>query len=161
MRAVLTLSAVVGALFVWLSGNALPDVVASHFGASGSANGFMSRTAYLGSMLAVVVVLPLVVALAGRLASVLPPRWVNLPNKAYWLAPERRGATLEALSRRTGWLALFLLAFLCFVHWLVVQANANATKQLPQVPFFVGLALLLAATVGWVIALHRRFGNVP
>ncbi|MCE9658367.1 MAG: hypothetical protein K8R60_07390 [Burkholderiales bacterium] len=161
MRPVLILSAVAGVVFVWLSGEALPEVVASHFSASGAASGFMSRGAYLESMLALVVVLPFVVALSGRLASLLPPRFVNLPNKAYWLAPERQAATLHTLSQRTGWLAVFLLAFLCFVHWLVVQANIGSTKALPQVPFFIGLALLLVGTLGWAIALHRRFGNVP
>ncbi len=161
MRAVLILSVAAAALFVWISGHTLPEVVASHFDASGAANGFMSRGVYLGFMLALVVALPLVVALSGRLASVLPPRLVNLPNKAYWLAPERRAATLKALSQRTGWLAVLLLAFLCFVHWLVVQANASVTKELPQAPFIVGLALLLAGTLGWAVALHRRFGNVP
>ncbi|MEO8755537.1 MAG: hypothetical protein ABI624_22975, partial [Casimicrobiaceae bacterium] len=113
----------------------------------------------LGFMVALVVALPLVVALSGRLASVLPPRLVNLPNKAYWLAPERRAATLRALGERTGWLALLLLAFLCFVHWLVVQANASSTKEMPQVPFFVGLTLLLVGSMAWAAALHRRFGD--
>ncbi len=56
---------------------------------------------------------------------------------------------------------MLLLAFLCFVHWLVVQANASVTKELPQAPFFAGLALLLVGTLGWAAALHRRFGNVP
>ncbi len=161
MQAVLILSVVAGAAFVWLSGGTLPDVVASHFGAYGTANGFTSRGAYTGSMLALVVVLPVVIALSGRLASALPPRFINLPNKAYWLAPERRAATLHALSQRTGWLAVLLVAFLCFVHWLVVQANSSVAKELPQFPFFMGLALLVGATLGWAIALHRRFDNVP
>lgn len=160
MPAILILSVVAAVLFVGLTGHALPDVVASHFAASGKANAFMSRGTYLGFMVALVVALPLVVALSGRLASVLPARLVNLPNKTYWLAPERRDATLQALFERTGWLALLLLAFLCFVHWLVVQANVSVTKELPQVPFFVGLTLLLGGTLGWAVALHRRFGDV-
>ena len=35
------------ALFVWLTGRALPNVVASHFGAAGLANGFMPRDEFV------------------------------------------------------------------------------------------------------------------
>ncbi|MGZ6375538.1 MAG: DUF1648 domain-containing protein, partial [Ktedonobacterales bacterium] len=83
MRAVFILLLVASALFVWLTSASLPPVVASHFGASGVANGFMSRSVYLGFMLAVVVLVPTLVALSGQLARLLPASLVNLPNRQY------------------------------------------------------------------------------
>ena len=46
------------AAFVWLSSSALPEVVASHFGANGAANGFMPRGMYVAILLALVLGVP-------------------------------------------------------------------------------------------------------
>ncbi|MEO7115798.1 MAG: DUF1648 domain-containing protein [Caldimonas sp.] len=70
-----------GAIFVWWSAGALPDVVASHFGAGGAANGFMSRGEYVGFMLVLVLLVPAFIYSLGWLAALLPVQFVNLPNK--------------------------------------------------------------------------------
>lgn len=151
----------IGALFVWLTGSGLPATVASHFGPSGVPNGFMPHSAYVSLMLGLVVVVPLLVARAGRLVERLPASSINLPNKSHWLAPEHRAGTMRGISNWLASFAILLLLLLCYVHWLVVQANTGATKQLSSVPFLVALALFVAATVLWLIAFFRRFGNVP
>jgi hypothetical protein len=149
------------AVFVWLTSAALPAVVASHFAANGAANGFMSRGAYLGVMLGVTIVVPLLIALSGRLISVLPIYLVNLPNRQYWLAPERRIATIASLSNLSVYFASALVVFLCFVHWLVVKANESQPPRLEQAPFLVGLALFVVATIVWLVVLLRRFRRIP
>lgn len=159
-RAFLLALAVAGA-FVWLTSSDLPAVVASHFGPGGGANGFIDRDKYVALMLAVVVAVPALIAFSGHLMRVLPPQLINLPNKQYWLAPERRAATLESLSSMSLPFAIALVVFLCFVHWLVLNANAVQPAQLPEVPLFFGLALFGVATVLWLLALFRRFRHVP
>lgn len=57
--------------------------------------------------------------------------------------------------------ACVLVLFLCFVHWLVAQANAVQPARLAEAPLFVGLAAFGVATVLWLLALLRRFGRVP
>jgi serine/threonine-protein kinase len=161
MRVAFILLLVASALFVWLTSASLPPVVASHFGASGAANGFMSRSVYLGFMLAVVVLVPTLVALSGQLARLLPASFVNLPNRTYWLAPERRDSTATELAKLSLFPACLILVFLCFVHWWVVQANLSRSRQLAAVPFWLGLALFAIAICAWLVVLHRRFGRVP
>lgn len=152
---------VAGALFVGFTGSSMPAVVASHFGWSGAANGFMSRAMYVSLMLGVVVVVPSAVALSGWLASVLPPSMLNLPNKAFWLAPERRVATLRSFATWGASFAAVLLLFLCYVHWLVVEANASVPPRLPQGMFMAAFMVFAMAAVAWLVALYRRFGHAP
>lgn len=161
MRRVLLLVLVVAAGFVWFTSGDLPPVVASHFGSGGAANGFVGKGTYTAFMLAVVVAVPALIGFSGQLVRVLPLQLINLPNKQYWLAPQRRAATLESLSSLSVPLALALVVFLCFVHWLVVQANAVQPVKLRETSLFVGLAVFGVATVLWLVVLFRRFGRVP
>ena len=161
MQRVLLLVLVVAAGFVWRTSGELPPVVASHFGSGGAANGFMGKGTYTAFMLAVVIAVPALIGFSGQLVRVLPLQLVNLPNKQYWLAPQRRAATLESLSSLSVPFALALVVFLRFVHWLVVQANAVQPAKLPEGSLFAGLAVFGVATVLWLIVLFRRFGRVP
>ena len=161
MRRVLLLVLVVAAGFGWLTSGDLPPVVASHFGSGGAANGFMGKGTYTAFMLAMVVAIPALIGFSGQLVRVVPLQLVNLPNKQYWLAPQRRAATLESLSSIGVPFALALVVFLCFVHWLVVQANAVQPARLSEGSLFVGLAVFGVAMVLWLVVFFRRFGRVP
>src|SRR5450755_1442222 len=119
MHRVFLLVLVVAGAFVWLTSGGLPPVVASHFGPGGAANGFMGKGAYTAFMLAFVVAVPALVASSTLLVGVLPTNLINLPHRQYWLAPQRRATTLEALSSLGLRFAFVLVLFLCFVHWLV------------------------------------------
>ena len=72
----------------------LPDRMASHFGPSGMPNGWMSKSQFL-TVYAMVLLPALAVEfwLARRIAKT-PGARMNLPNKDYWMAPERRASTL-------------------------------------------------------------------
>jgi len=145
--------------FVWYTSLGLPPEMASHFGPGGTPNGFSSRGTYTTLMLCMVVGVPLIVASTARLTTVLPVELINLPNREYWLAPERRAATLEALSSLSTAFALAVALFLCFGHWLVVRANAVEPARLQESWLFTGLALFGAAMLLWVVSLLRRFGR--
>ena len=159
MQKTLFLSLAAAAVFVWLSSGALPPVVASHFSPGGAANGFMGKGAYTAFMLVVVVAVPGLVAATTLLVRILPSKMINLPNRKYWLAPERREASLDALASLSVRFAIALAVFLCFIHWLVVQANAVQPPRLAEKWFFVGLAAFGGVTLAWLFLLFRRFGR--
>ena len=74
----------------------LPERVASHFGASGAANGWMTKSQFLMTYAAIL--LPALFLEFGCSAA-LPrrrKRSCNLPNKEYWLSPERRAGTFAS-----------------------------------------------------------------
>ncbi len=144
-------------VFVWLTSGLLPDITASHFGASGAANGFMPRESYLRFMLAFVVLLPLFMVLVTGAALRSPKARINLPNREYWLAPERRAETVRYLRLHMVRYGSMLVVFLCYVHWLVVVANAVTPPRMPLAGIIGGLIVFVFVSIGWTILLFLRF----
>ena len=76
----------------------LPDRVAIHFGLGGAPDGWASN---LTSMLLVLGVHTLVFCalyFSPRLISTVPSKWISLPNRDFWLTPQRRHLAAEKLS---------------------------------------------------------------
>src|SRR5262245_39910913 len=76
--------------FVFGSVVQLPEQVASHFGVTGEANGWMGRSEYLIFMAAMGVGMALFIIAICFLSRFFPAWMVNLPRREYWLAPGRR-----------------------------------------------------------------------
>jgi uncharacterized membrane protein len=159
-RVLFALLLVGAALFIVLTAQALPGVVASHFGASGRADAYMTRGAYRLLMLLIAVAVPLGIVLLQALVRRRRSAF-NLPHREYWLSPERRDATLTFLDLHTMAFAALLVVFLGFVHWLVVRANAAQPPRLESGAFVTALVLFLAATAVWVAVLYLRFRRRP
>lgn len=121
----------------------------------------MPREVYVWFMLAIVALVPLVLAVLPIQAFRNPNARINLPNREYWLAPERRAETIEILSRQSVRFSTMLLAFLCYVHWLVIQANQTVLPTLSSQWFVGGLVVFLVAMLVWVVSFIGRFRNVP
>ena len=145
------------ALFVWWSSKPLPQVVATHFGPGGQANGYMSHTTYVRFMLGFVVLLPWLVNFAmGRVLASTGAR-INLPNREHWLSEPERAVTVDFLLRHMRYFGVMLVAFLCAVHSLVVKANAVTPPALDNTRFSIALGAYLLVVVMWIVALRRRF----
>lgn len=138
----------------------MPSTVASHFDLMGGANSFTSRSSYLFLMISVVSFICLLSGFLSRFISSLPDEAINLPNKSFWLSPERRTESLNYISKWLQWFSAGIAGFVCYVHWLVVQANVNTTNQLESVHLYAGLVVLLVSTVVGIVALIMRFRNV-
>ena len=145
------------AIFVVTTSQSLPIVVASHFGPGGAPNGFMPHRSYVRFTLAFVVLLPLLLNLVAGAVERLPEKLVNIPNRQYWLAPERRAQAVGMLRGQMQLFAALLVAFLCYVHWLVVRANASFPPMLDSRRFMAGLAVFMFALVVWIVMLRRKF----
>jgi hypothetical protein len=160
-RTVFLILVACAALFVWVTGLALPEVAASHFVGNGAANGFMPRASYVRFMLLFVVVLPLVLVFVPSVSLNNPKAGIRLPNKEYWLAPERQAETIEFLRQHMARFGSILVVFLCYIHWLVVRANTATPPSMP-VPWAIGgIGVFVVCALMWSIALLRRFSNVP
>jgi len=150
--------AIVGVLVYLLTTiPSLPERVASHFGASGMANGYMSRDGYRIFIIAFAVGAPLfVVAVVGLLPRAFPGA-INLPDRDYWLAPERRDDTLGYLF---GWacsLGSLLALFIAAIHSAVMVANAYEPPRLPGTLFVILLVAFGVGMLVWVVALMSHF----
>lgn len=156
MRATLLIIAVVAAAIA-LTANYLPPVVASHFVAGGGANGFMPHGAYLVLMLALAVGLPLLILVLTAITNRLPARYMNLPNRDYWLAPEREAETRDYLAGRGAYFAKVGALFIGYIHLLVVIANAATPPHFPESWLFGGGVVFVIALVAGLVSLGRHF----
>src|SRR6202790_4390417 len=90
-----------GILFVAGTASDLPPTVASHFDAAGQPNAFMSRSGYVRFVLSVAVALPVaVVVILWAVYSCATD--LKMPNREYWLAPERLDRTRAFLVAHGG-----------------------------------------------------------
>jgi hypothetical protein len=143
--------------FIWISSRTLPELVASHFAASGNATGFLPRSLYLRLTLILVVLAPLGMNILASLSLRGANARINLPNRDYWLAPQRRFESVQFVRRQVARLGLMLIIFFCYVHWLVVRANTLTPPVLSSPWFITGLFAFMLSAVIWAVIFLRRF----
>ena len=143
-------------LFVVSTVSQLPPMVASHFDAAGQANAFMSRSGYTRFVLCLVLGLPLaVVAILTGVYSRATD--LKLPNRDYWLAPQRIDRTRAFLVAHGVWFGSLLVVLASFVHWLELVANRAQPPHLSNSMFAAVMLAFLLATAAWIAALMVAF----
>ena len=138
----------------------LPERVASKFSGDGRAVSWTSRDALFG-IYGGTVALFLSLFWLVRFMVRLPPRWINLPRKEYWLAAERRAATIATLEDQLKWFLAVTLGYLILVMQLVLRANFANPPQLQQQRFWLYFVLYIGYAIGWTVWLIVRFYRVP
>ncbi len=133
---------------------ALPDPLASHFDFSGDPDGYSSRSTFLIITILVPAALAALFVWIPSMVRRLPDKLINLPNKDYWLAPERREATLDRLKGWLTWFGAVTVAFLVATFHLALRANLLDPPQLPvgTVWSLLGAYLALIAVLTFVLA---------
>ena len=137
----------------------LPDRLATHFDASGRANGWSSQAGFRAIIAVLIVIFAAMFAGSGLLRRV-PDRFMNLPNKSYWLAPDRRDQALAFISDWVRWFLVMAMSLLTLVIGMVLRANLVTLPRMPDYVLWFLLAYL-ATTVAMVVVLVRRFRAPP
>src|SRR6202167_653183 len=153
---VFALLLIFAAIFVTADSASLPAMVAVHFDAAGRAGAFAPRSQYQTVVLLLAVALPVAVvaimAFAYSRATDL-----KLPNRDYWLAPQRLERTRAFLITHSIWLGSLMVTLTCFVHWLVLDANLRRPPELSNALFAAGLCIFTACMAAWVATLMIVF----
>lgn len=141
----------------WVAGQ-LPDPVATHFGAGGEANGWMSRTGFVVFSVGLVAFLASVnlgiAALVGR----LPDSALSLPHRDHWLAPERRDATRHTIRARMIGLLSGTIVFVAAVNHLILEAHRRpGPPRLSDDALLGVMAAGFLAIGAWSLAFYGRF----
>ncbi|MGE5155528.1 MAG: DUF1648 domain-containing protein [Bdellovibrio bacteriovorus] len=157
MRTAFILSFLANVALSLLSLAVLPARVAIHFGPGGAADGWASGSASTAIMLGVQILLFLSLYLSPRLLARVPARWINLPNRDYWLAPQRRTQALSRLSDHLWRYGTALFLFLLVAGLLTLQANLSDPVRLDERLFLGALLVFLVYTAWWIGTLLRAF----
>lgn len=135
----------------------LPETVASHFDASGTPNGWMSKTAFVIIMLFVTV---LSVGSIAGVALLLPhlQNSMNISNKQYRLAPERRDTTMAFIGSNMLWIACAALVLLIVINYFVFRMNIDGEKELvlPMIPTLVVFFAIIGTIITRMILRFRK-----
>ena len=147
--------AIIALTSVWL-----PQRIATHFGAAGLPNGFMTRGTYLVFMAVVVVGIPTLLSAVIGAAIHRSPESVNIPHRDYWLAPSRREATADYLVSHTARLAAGAALLAMVLHFVLIHANSLSPPRLEGSSVWWPLGAAFAGVAFWAMGLWRRF-QVP
>jgi serine/threonine-protein kinase len=139
----------------------MPRRMASHFAADGHVNGWQSRDAFFVLMLLVSSASAVVCFLAPRQIAAKANTRINLPNREYWLAPQRREATMRFISATMAWFGCGILFVLIFGTFLALQANLSPDHRFSSEAMVLVLVSFLAGLLGLLVRLVRHFQRVP
>ena len=139
----------------------LPEVVASHFDAHGMPNGWQTKSAFFSVLIGVSVLAAVIGFGIPRLIALLPPEYINLPNKRYWLAPERRGETMDFLNGYFAWFGCALFAVILLTINFAIQANLHPGRLPDATSMWYVLSGFMAFAIGGTVRIFKRFGRPP
>lgn len=135
----------------------LPDTVAMHFGLDGRPDAWSAKESFFTVYMATVAASAVAFLAVAFGLSRIPVSMISLPNKGYWLSPERRQATFDFLFQYFLWFgsATMLLLFDIMHQAFQVHLGREETLQHPG----LSLALYLGFTAIWCVGLFVRFAK--
>ncbi|MDZ7375557.1 MAG: hypothetical protein ONB13_02945 [candidate division KSB1 bacterium] len=136
----------------------LQPQVASHFNLMMQPDKWSSKNSVMAFHLGITFGTAVLLYFLSWIIGKLPPAWLNLPNKHYWLSSERKRQTITTLATFLIWLGNVVLLFLIVTFNLIYQANLISGQKIKN--FWVALVLFLV-TIGFMIYhLFKHFGTV-
>ena len=131
-------------VMVGVLGRSLPiDGVPIHFDGAGNADQFSTRSELI--LLNVVLLVANLVLFLGMLWFVprIPDHMINLKDKDYWLAPERRAQTMDQLCGTLGWIGVATVLLVAGIFVMTWRVGMQYTNNL-GVEFWLAMAIYLA-----------------
>jgi uncharacterized membrane protein len=135
----------------------LPPTLASHFDSAGRPNGWSSKEAFIELYLFVAGLMTFLFFSMPGLLRRIPLVLINIPNRDYWLVPERKDRALEMLQEEMGWSGTGVLGMLVATIQLAIKANLSG--GLLSGAMWILLVAFILFTVALLIRLYRRFAR--
>ena len=107
--------------------NLAPPQMAAHFNGQGSPDRFVSKAEFFWFQIQTMLIVVAVSILPQIIFLILPVNLINLPNREYWLAPERRVVTVNRLSS----FAAMVFGVIILVVQAAFELTAYANLQTP------------------------------
>ncbi|MBD3366644.1 MAG: DUF1648 domain-containing protein [Candidatus Eisenbacteria bacterium] len=139
----------------------MPEVMATHFGTGGEANGWSGRTEFViwyGLAEALFLFLGFGIP---TLIRRMPAGFVNIPHREVWLAPPHRERSIADLSVWMLWFSAATLGFLVVTAQFIYTSNLDGGGPSLSGAYITVLAAFVAVILWLVYLVYRRFGTLP
>lgn len=133
----------------------LPPEVATHFGLTGEPDGWMAKEFYLVFLAVILGLIVLEFTFLPSLIEKMPLSLINMPNKEFWFAPERRGETIQIIRQFFEWFSAALLGLFIGINQLMIRANLAGENLSSNSWLIIGAFIIFV--VFWLIKFVRRF----
>jgi uncharacterized membrane protein len=110
----------------------MPEVVASHFDGRGNADAWSNRNVFFGLYLAIVAMLAGIFIVLSRWSERRAQFGMKIPNREYWLAPQRIEQTRRFFRRQMMVMGVAHMMLAVYCVQLVINANFDQTPSLHQ-----------------------------
>jgi len=154
------LTMLIAIVFACATAPYLPERVATHFNIHGEADGFSTVRGYVVMFCVLVLLLNTIFIGVIFLVRKLPVSMINIPNREYWFAAERRETTIGRISEYMSLFTCGVNLLLIAVIGLTFYANRNAAP-VPPVLLFSAMGLFFLFVIAWIIHLFRAFRRPP
>lgn len=138
----------------------MPPRMAAHFAADGYPNGWQPRESFF--------LLTIILCASSGVVAFFAP-WqiaskrntrINLPNREYWLAPERREATMRYIASTMSWFGCGLLLVLISGTFLALRANLAPDHRFHSEAMILVIVAFVLFLLLLVLALVHHFQRV-
>ncbi|CAN5787004.1 hypothetical protein BH20ACI4_BH20ACI4_32940 [soil metagenome] len=133
----------------------LPEKMASHFNGFGEPNDWMSKQSFFLLEMVILGLIILEFTFLPWIIGKMPGRLINMPNKNYWFADERRAETINIIRHFFEWFSAALLALFISINQFVFRANLTGENLSSKSWLILGVFLIFV--VVWLIKFLRRF----
>jgi uncharacterized membrane protein len=139
-----------------------PEQMAAHFNIEGNPDRFVPKTQFFWFQIQTLLIVIGVSIPLQLLFLFLPVNLINMPNREYWLAPERQTEVREMLSFFGTMLFSVILLAVHAVFEIAVLANLQRpivfNAQL-MIPVMIGSFVAIGAMLVWLGISFRRPSN--
>ena len=156
-RIILLLSGMSGIVLAIVLFSGSPEHVAIHFNATGQPDGWASREMNLALWVIVHLFLTGMFYTMPMALDKTPDCYISLPNRDYWLAPERRSMTITLFAHYMYVFGSAMNMFFIAIGYLVFQANMQPPYALNNAIMYGLLGVFLLFTIIWLMLFYRRF----
>ncbi len=139
----------------------LPPVLATKFDFEGVPVAWMTASAVRVFEFSLLAIFLVGFWLLPRLLAHRPTTYWRIPNKRYWLAPERRAETIESLRGLISWMGVVVLLLFMAVSQLVFDANLRTPPHFASDALVWLLLSFVFFIVMWIWVIVHQFARVP
>jgi uncharacterized membrane protein len=131
----------------------LPDQVAIHFGGGGRPDSWASKEFNAAVFLVLEAPFFLLFYFASSLSLGISKKFLNVPNKDFWLLKKNRAIFQQKFGRFMAEFGVAIFIFFFCISLLALQANLSDPVKLDEKVFLVVFVIYIMYTLVWLVRL--------